>query len=105
MKKKKKINKYFELLYNSIIIGYVDNNGAVHSKEIHYSKDVGHKEFFGIVTKAWRWTCDKGVINLDELMEIDDWDFVKRHLESEYGIKFMENGFHDIEYLQFKSKE
>jgi len=94
----------FNLLRYGIIIGIIDNYGAVHSTFFSLDDDKKtHEELWPTRRgKRWRWTfssCfDTSILSEDKL-NIEDWGKVRRHITREYGIRWQSNGYHDIEHF------
>jgi len=99
----------FNLLKYGIIIGIIDNYGAVHSKFFSIDDDQQtHEELWPTRrTKRWRWTfsnCFNTSILSDEKLNIEDWDKIRQHLTRNYGIRWQDNGYHNIDYFMGRMK-
>ena len=92
----------FDILRQSIIIGVIDERGVAHSELTYYENMRLYEDAFPfITTKRWRWDFDKCVTTsiYADTFEDGDGDIIRNHLRREYGIRFYENGHHDIEYF------
>lgn len=95
----------FDILRDSWIIGVITSNGVAISQSFYYDEAPMHEDLFPLIhDKRWRWDYDKG-INFSvygDTFETGDGDIIRNHLRREYGIRFWENGFHDIQYFMSK---
>lgn len=94
----------FQKLRHSGIIGIIDSYDNVESTIYPLSKNniPTHSDLYPSNTfKRWRWSFSnelESFINISDF-NIEDWDRVRNHIESRYGIKFWENGYHNIDYF------
>ena len=91
-------NKPFGRLRWCKIIGVVDSYGAVHSE---INTDLWHEQLWPTAKCKWRWNDDKSIwwIALESKPDDEQYESIMWHLEKKYGIKFWENGHHDIDHL------
>ena len=93
----------WETLRSGTIVGIVDSYDAVHSKlfPLNYPiSDMFHESIFG--TKghcAWRWSFEDCITWITPEMKpnAEQYDSIQRHLTRRYGLKWWENGHHDID--------
>ena len=97
----------FLRLRDGHILGVIDAYGAVHS--VFTGSDVAfHAEYFGLSQHCqWRWDDDHSVnwITEDRKPNEEEMDSIRRHLSKHYGLKWWENGHHDIDHLHRKWRE
>ncbi len=117
METKKQINEFrygtptpkkFDILREAWIIGIIDNNGVAHSRQFYYEEAPTHEEIFPLTRdKRWRWDFDKCISTsvYGDTFEKGDGDIIRNHLRREYGIRFWENGYHDIDYFISRMSE
>jgi len=93
----------FDRLREDWIVGIITNQGVVVSQQHYYEDAPTHEDLWPLVRcKRWRWDFDKGVnfsVYGNQDFEVGDSDLIKDHLRREYGIRFMSNGYHDIDYF------
>lgn len=92
------------------IVGVIDSYDAVHSQHVPLEEGPAfHDDLFPMQThKRWRWTfCDCFSVSvLGDKLTDEDYDLVMAHMTKKYGIKFWENGHHDIDnFISKMSKE
>jgi len=99
-------NQYDKLRWH-YIIGIIDSYDAVHSKDCYFAECPTHHMLYPNQTfKRWRWTFDDGIKCFSADLNREDVDRIINHIESVYGIKFNENGFHDVQdFISKLSKE
>jgi hypothetical protein len=83
------------------IVGIIDSYGAVHS--INTGEDVENHDTQWPCTNVckWRWSHRQSIwwILSDHKPDIEQQDAIMRHLTRKYGIKWWDNGHHDIDDL------
>jgi hypothetical protein len=88
------------------IVGIVDSNGAARSE---FTGDVSafHADFFPACHCHWRWDSDQGIwwISSEHKPDAEQMEAIMNHLTKKYGIRWLENGFHDMEHLESKWRE
>jgi hypothetical protein len=96
----------FGRLLSGNILGVIDAYGAVHSvftgDEIEY-----HSEHFPQQThRLWRWNDNRSIhwFTSEGKLNGEEYEAVQRHLTKRYGIKWWENGHHDIDHLQTRAE-
>lgn len=102
----------FDILRKSIIIGFIDSYDAVHSYQYIIPDDGDmnipvHSDLFGVqCSRRWRWDYNDCINYTGGNMQQDwtdtDFDSIRNHLTKNYGIKFWDNGYHDIDYFMSK---
>jgi len=92
----------FDRLRWAWIVGVIDSNGVVYSKSNFFLDQKTHEDLFPLIhQKRWRWSfsdCINSSIYADTF-EDGDFDKIRNHLRREYGIRFWENGYHDLDYF------
>lgn len=86
------------------IIGIIDAYDAVDSVFVALDSNDSrfHDDLFPMKShKRWRWCFSECFSNsvLGEPLTEEDEDKVMRHITKKYGIKFWENGHHDIDHF------
>lgn len=96
----------FDKLRHSYIVGIIDQDGMILSKQIDFTDDDverTHESLFPLIKtgKRWTWSFDKSVEYwlYKENFEDGDFDKIIRHLRRTYGIRFWSNGYHDLDYF------
>lgn len=87
------------------IVGIIDAYGSVHS-QFTDDRVVCHEEFWPICPHVrWRW-CNSESIWFARCREIteEEMESIRNHLTKKYGLKWWENGHHDIDHLLNISK-
>jgi hypothetical protein len=88
------------------IVGIVDAYGAVHSQNT--GDEIGfHEDFWpGQTHCQWRWDHRGSIHALvaESRPNVEQFDAIQRHLTRRYGLKWWENGHHDIDDLQRRFK-
>ena len=95
----------FDKLLDEVIVGVIDRNGVAHSQKFHFSERKTHGDIYPTIhEKRWVWDYDKGVTFsvYGDTFEYGDGDIIRNHIRRTYGIRFWENGYHDIEYFMSK---
>lgn len=95
----------WETLRWAVVVGIVDAYGAVHSKLCPLdtpTSDLFHESIFG--TKghcAWRWSFSDCITWITPEMkpDVEQYDAIQRHLTRRHGLKWWENGHHDIQHF------
>jgi hypothetical protein len=88
------------------ILGIVDSYGAVHS--VFTGSIAFHAEHFPQTHHCqWRWNEDKSInwISAERKPDAEQMDAIRRHLTKRYGLRWWDNGHHDIDHLQAKWRE
>ena len=90
------------------ILGYVDSYGAVHSRftgmDIKHHSDyypcVGHHGL-------WRWSNRQSIhwYVPDQGPDVEGMEAIRSHLTRKYGIRWWDNGWHDIDHLEGRSSK
>lgn len=98
--------KKWQKLRDGNILGVVDSYGAVHSvltEDVEFHSDYYPATYFC----RWRWDFDKGLwwISKETKPDEEQQDAIRRHLNKKYGIKWWDNGFHDIDFILTKCGE
>ena len=94
-------NKFDKLRYDWIV-GVIKRDDTVISQQHYFADAPTHEDIYPLIhEKRWRWDFDKGVSKsvYGDTFDVGDFDLIRYHLKREYGIKFYENGFHDIQYF------
>lgn len=100
---KGKVNKFDDMRWGWII-GVVDAYDAVHSVFVglHSDESRFHEDHFPMQShKRWRW-CFSDCFSksvLGEPLTEEDYDRIMIHITKKYGIKFWDNGHHDIDHF------
>ena len=112
MEKESNKNRYFTENPNKFdrlrwdwVIGIITNQGVAISRQFYFDDAPTHEELFPLSQdKRWRWDFDKGVNTsiYSDNFEQEDFEIIRNHLRRDYGIRFYENGFHDVEYFTSK---
>ena len=92
----------FDKLKEDWIIGVIGRNGVAVSRQFYFDDAPTHEEIFPLVhDKRWRWDFSNGISFsvYGDRFEEGDGDIIRNHLRREYGIRFYENGYHDIQYF------
>jgi hypothetical protein len=87
------------------IVGIIDHLDCIHSE---YTKEVVcHEEFWASGFVRWRWNYDDGIwwIGSETRPNEEQCDAIRNHLTKKYGIKWWDNGYHDLDFFQKKLKE
>jgi hypothetical protein len=93
----------FKRLLRGNICGIVDGYGAVHSVFTDDRVDF-HASHFVLVRCRWRWNHDKGIWWIGECRPTEEeYAAIQNHLTRVYGLKWWENGHHDIGHLLKKA--
>jgi hypothetical protein len=84
----------------------VDSYGAVHS-EFTGEKVAFHAEHFPAHHCQWRWNHSQSIwwITAEHKPTEEQYEAITNHLTRKYGLKWWENGHHDIDHLQAKWAE
>jgi hypothetical protein len=80
-------------------MGIVDAYGAVDSR---FTGDhLGyHAETWPCQTHGrWRWNWRDSIYCFPDKLNSEQYDAVMSHMEKKYGIKFWDNGHHDIDHF------
>lgn len=100
------LNKFTRLISGNIT-GCIDAYDAVHS--VFSDEDLPtHADLFTTTHFLWRWNWNQSIwysVYNDISPTLEQLDAIERHLERVYGIKFWENGHHDIDYIQEQIKK
>lgn len=92
----------FDVLRWSWILGIMNSNDVAISQQFYFDEAPTHEEIFPLAKeRRWRWDFDKGItlsVYSDNFTK-EDCEIIRNHLRREYGIRFYENGFHDIPYF------
>ena len=81
------------------IIGFIDANNCVHSKEYNpMGSTVYHDGMFGCHICRWRWDLQTGLHAFGG-MSTEERTLVAEYLTRKYSIPFYENGYHNWEYI------
>lgn len=96
----------FKRLRFGNILGIVDAYGAVHSKLTGNEVEC-HETFWPTNTFVrWRWTFrDSLSAYVSTMPSLEEFDAIRNHLERKYGIRWCDNGYHDIDFLMEKFRE
>jgi len=98
-----KADSRFERLLTGSILGVVDSYGAVHSEYIT-SETKCHEDLWpGVTHCCWRWNHNNSVFCIFGKPSEEDFDKIQRHLSRKYGLKWWDNGHHDIDHLLLKA--
>jgi hypothetical protein len=92
----------WERLRYGHIVGIVDSYGAVHSK---FTENVEfHEALFPPAQCKWRWSHSKSLwwITAEARPDEEQEVAIQRHITRKYGLKWWENGHHDIDHLMKK---
>lgn len=93
----------FTQLREGNICGVIDSYGAIHSQ---FTERLSfHDEFFvGHYFIKWRWDYNKSIWWISPEMKPDSEQYtsIMIHLEKKYGIKFWDNGHHDLDYFHHR---
>lgn len=90
-------------LRNGSIIGHVDAYGAVDSHfipETERLEDHAHSRYWpGKKNGLWRWNFSNGLTAFvpERAPDAEGCEAVRNHLTKKYGIKFWDNGYHDLD--------
>ena len=97
-------NRFARLLTGNIV-GVVDSYGSVRS-EFTADRVAFHEEFFGPSQCKWRWDHGRGIwwISPEHRPDGEQEEAIRRHLSRKYGLRWWDNGHHDIEHLLKKAK-
>lgn len=103
MANKKESGKW-ETLRWATVIGIVDSYDAVHSRLLLLGSrgDKSHTAIFGTKGQcAWRWTFNDCITWITPEMKpsLEQYDAIQHHLSKRYGLKWRENGYHDVDYF------
>jgi len=96
----------FEQLRWGNICGIIDSYGAVDSQ--FTEKMEFHEEFWNPKPQiCWRWNWNESIYWIPGSHRLNDeeYDSIIRHIEKKYGIKFWDNGHHDIDYFLKRLKK
>ena len=102
----KKTNQ--DILYFSWVRGYIDSHDAVHSVQVYFGGDTfaeckTHFDLFGYCSRRWDWTYDNCIRLTDgDNFEEFDGEKIRTHLTKQYGIRWWENGYHDLDHFMSK---
>lgn len=96
----------FKRLRFGNILGIVDAYGAVHSR-FTYDEVECHQSFWPTNTYVrWRWCFREGIYSLVSCKPSEEeLESIRNHLTHKYGIKWYDNGYHDIDFLMKKFGE
>lgn len=100
-------NTYWRDLRWSNIIGIIDSYGAIDSKNTGKKVEF-HSEFWPIRHSVmWRWNFNDSIwwITAENMPNNEQYTQIVEHLEKKYGIRFWDNGHHDIDYFIAKMNE
>jgi hypothetical protein len=84
------------------ICGIVDSYGAVHSvltETVEF-----HADHFPLSHCQWRWDFDESInwISIERRPSEEQYEAIRTHLTKKYGIKWWDNGYHDIDHILTK---
>ena len=89
------------------ILGCIDAHGAVHSA--FTGERMGHhSDHFPMQThRLWRWNHDKSIhwLTDERKLDLEETEAVRRHLSRKYGLRWWDNGFHDIDHLLGRKRD
>ena len=87
------------------ILGVISSQDEVFS-EITKSVE-HHSSYWNFGRIRWRWSYDKGIYWFSNEHKPSDEQFalIQSHLTKKYSIKWWDNGFHDLDFLQNKIKK
>lgn len=96
---KKKSNQFTKLRLGHIV-GVVDSYGAVHS-EFTGERVAHHTDFWQTRHCLWRWNFDQGIwwISPETRPNDEQFEAIQNHLTKKFGIKWWENGYHDLDHF------
>lgn len=98
--------KPFTKLRFGNVIGIIDSYGAVHSL---FTKDVENHSLYWPATNCvkWRWSFSQGIwwITRETAPDSVQFDAIQRHLSRKYGLKWWDNGHHDIDHFRAQLKK
>lgn len=95
----------FITLRRAIIVGIVDHLGVVYSKASKYGEERAyHERDFKNAQVKWTWNFNDGIgwFSPENKPDSEQYDAIMRHITKTYGIKFWENGHHDLDYFEQK---
>lgn len=98
-------------LRDGSIVGIIDSYGAVHSQFCPFNESKFHEELFYLFpgfggSIRWRWNYDDGIGGLTgSTWTPQEYDQIRTHLTKKYGIRWWENGFHDLDFLESKMQK
>jgi hypothetical protein len=100
----------FQELRDGYILGIIDSYDSIHSAFISLDNrgNYCHADFWPTQThKKWRWDFDDGIHKFcsESSWTEADWDSIRTHITKKFGIKFWENGYHDLDYFEEKLKK
>ena len=99
----------FQELRDGYILGIIDSYDAIHSEFISKNNRGNYcrEDFWPTQThKRWRWNFDEGIHKFySGEWGNDDWSIIINHITKKFGIKFWENGYHDLDYFEEKLKK
>jgi hypothetical protein len=91
------------------IVGIILHNDAIESHFVPLGDGSMHGDFWEMkVFARWRWNpsdgFDKSAFDCDVDVNMEQWDFAKRHLERVYGIPFDDEGYFNRKLFYEKMK-
>lgn len=97
----------WERLRKGHIVGIIDSHGVVHSEFTGPSIKF-HTDFWPNQHHChWRWCHSRSLwwCSQEHKPKDEQFDDIRSHLTRKFGIKWQENGYHDIDFLQSKWKK
>ena len=84
------------------IVGVITNQDEILSILKCFEDIENHEDYYPLIQKRWRWSYQDGVDWSSSTVEItkDDRLRVREHLTRKYGIRFWDNGYHDLDYFK-----
>jgi hypothetical protein len=92
----------FSRLIFGHILGIIDAYGSVHSKFTGEKIEVHGDHFPGQTHCRWRWSDRDSIswLTHEQKPTEEQYDAIQRHLTREYGLKWWENGHHDLDHFR-----
>lgn len=99
------IHPTFIHLREGSLIGIIDSQDAVHSRFIVADRLAiaqDHSSFWPTQKNGrWRWRFDGGLTAFvpENAPDAAQWEAVRTHVTKHYGVRFWDNGYHDLHHF------